>query len=258
MGLSVYPEPIKADFATLVALGKVPGYSVINAMGERLAMGTTVTGEDIWHGTATTIPIPPAGGEQMSVVSTSANDILAGTGVQTLHIHYLDDVGDEYSITVDMNGTTAVNLPVSNVRFVQDMFSETVGTNGVAEGTITIFQTGTPATVYNLIYIGGNKSLVPSRMVPRAKRLVIKGWHLTEAQGKRVTFRIRSTDMHGDILPGVFCFKDVEFLKASTSGMLELDVLVPALSVVKVSGWPVVIGAEGSCGWWGYLIDDEF
>jgi hypothetical protein len=257
MGLTVYPEVLnRYDFSTEVALGNVDGWSIMSAMGERDGIGTTVTGEDIWRGTATTVPTPPDIGEQMSVISTDAADTSAGIGVNTIEIHYLDAAGDEQIETAIMNGTTAVDFVATDIRFVNDLYALTVGTNGVAAGTISVYKTGAASTIYNMIHIGGNKSLVPHRMVPRAKSLILKRWHLTEAQGKRVNFRIRSTDMHGVILPGVFCFKDVEYLKASTSGMLELDVLIPSLSIVKVSGWAVLSGAEGSCGWWGYLVDD--
>ena len=107
-----------------------------------------------------------------------------------------------------------------------------------------------------MIALGGNKSLVPHRMVPIRKSLALRGWHSAEAQAKRVNMRIRSTDMEGVLLPGVFCFKDAVYLKQTTSGQLQLADKIPALSIIKVSGWPDAIGAETSCSWWGILVDD--
>jgi hypothetical protein len=79
-------------------------------------------------------------------------------------------------------------------------------------------------------------------------------WHATEAGAKRAAFRIRSTDMYGTLLSGVFCFKDVTYLNGSTSGPLPLHATpVPALSIVKVSHWSNAVNTEGSCSWWGYL-----
>ena len=256
MGLTVYPAPIVADFKTRVLLGEVPGYSIMNAMGERESIGTTVTGEDIWRGTATSIPAPSASGEQMEVVSSDAQDGVAGSGVITLRVEYLDATGAEQTEDVTMNGVTGVPLLASNVRFVNDMYALTVGATGVAVGTIDIYQQGDATAIYNMIHLGGNKSLVPHRMVPLAKTLILQSWKATEAQAKRIAYRIRSTDMNGTIIPGVFCFKDTAYIKQATTGEMPLSASVPALSVVKVSGWAAQVGAEGSCSWWGYLVDD--
>ena len=155
-----------------------------------------------------------------------------------------------------MNGTTGVNTAATDIRFVQDMYSLTVGSNGVAEGDIDIHQLGSATTVYNMIALGGNKSLVPSRMVPLGKTLYLQRWHTSEAQGKRVNVRIRSTDMYGVLIPRVFCFKDATYLNKTSAGSTPLQVQVPSLSVVKVSGWPDVGGAEASCSWWGVLVDE--
>ena len=251
------------DFATSVAVGEIPGWAVLRALGERKSMGTTVQGEDIWRGNElspaptshTSIPMPDSAGEQMTVVSEHANDTSGGVGVKTLRLEYLDATGAEQTEDIIMNGTTGVNTVATDIRFINDMYSLTVGTNGVAVGHIKIYKTGSVGLVYNMIVLGGNKSLVPHRMVPVGKTLVIRQWHATEAQSKRIAFRLRSTDMNGVLIPGVFCFKDVIYLKQDSLGA-EINVKVPALSVVKVSGWAVVGGAETSCSWWGYLIND--
>lgn len=245
------------DPHTQIALGNVQGQRIFRAMGERESMGTTVTGEDIWRGTATTIPMPGVAGEQMTLVSSNdADNGATATGVLSVEIHYLDDTGAEQIEVISLDGTTPVHTVATNMRFINDLHTKTVGSNGVAEGDIIIYKFGAATTIYNLISIGGNKSLVPNRMVPIGKKLILKAWHAEEAQSKRVNFRIRSTDIDGELLQGVFLFKDVAYLKQSTSPQNSLNVLVPALSIVKVSGWSSLAGAEGSCGWWGILVDD--
>ena len=240
-----------------IAKGNTDGHSVMSAMGERPSMSTTAQGEDIWRGAATTIPTPAAAGEQMTFVSSDdADNGATATGVLTVKMHYLDNTGAEQEETITMNGDTEVDTVATNIRFVQDIYALTVGSNGVAEGNIIVYKKGVAATIYNLIALGGNKSLVPHRMVPLGKILILKGWHAEEAQNKRVNFRIRSTDMNGILISGVFCFKDVTYLKNMASGELKLNVNIPALSIVKVSGWCAIAGAEGSCGWWGVLIDN--
>jgi len=244
------------DFITEVAKGKVAGHSIMSALGERENVGTTTNGEDIWRGIATSVPMPIDAGEQLEVVSANANDTSAGTGVRTLRVHYLDASGNEASEDVTMNGTTGVALTETNVRYVQDMYSLTVGSNGVAEGDITIYKQGATSTIYNMIDTGGNKSLVPHRMVPLGKTLYMQGWHASEAQGRRQTVRIRSTDMNGVLIPGVYCFKDVAYLNKGSSSEMDLYTEIPALSIVKVSSWAIVAGGEVSCRWYGILVDD--
>ena len=107
-----------------------------------------------------------------------------------------------------------------------------------------------------MIHIGGNKSLVPHRMVPTGKTLILKSWHASEGQQKRVAFRLRSTDMNGVLRPGVFCFKDSAYLRGGASGNLTLNIPVPALSIVKVSAWASESDGYASCAWWGILVDD--
>ncbi len=248
-----------------IALGLMPGLEIMRALGERETIGTTVAGEDIWRGNELTpaptshtkLPIPAVGGEQMTVVSESdADNGATATGALTVMIHYLDINGDEQTEILTIDGTMPVNTEATDMTFINDFHVLTVGSNGVSEGHIKIYKTGSAGLVYNMIAAGGNKSLVPMRKIPTGKTLLIKRWHATEAQGKRVAFRIRSTDHHGTLFPGVFIFKGVSYLKQSVSGDMEVIQCVPELSIIKVTGWAIIINAEGSCGWWGVLIDN--
>lgn len=258
-----YSIDIPHNFLAAVIAGEISDMSILRGFGERESMGTTATGEDIWRGNEltpaptshTSIPIPAAAGEQMTVVSESANDADAGTGINTLDIHYIDAAGDAQSETVTMDGTTEVDTTATDIRFVQHIHARTVGSAGVADGHVKIYKKGSSGLVYNMIHVGGNMSLVPNRMVPAGKNLLLMGWHCSEAQSKRVAFRLRSTDVDGELLPGVFCFKDVVYLNGRTMSINGPHALVPSLSIVKISGWPDAIGAEGSCSWWGVLLD---
>lgn len=257
------------DFKNQVQQDLVPGWSIMQAMGERESIGITASGEDIWRGnelsnvpsapaSTTKIPTPPDAGEQMTVISESnADNGATATGVLTIQLCYIDADGNEQTEDITMNGTTPVNTVATNIRFVQDLHALTVGSNGVAEGHIRIYATTNDTLVYSMIALGGNKSLVPHRMVPLGKLFIAQAWHMTEAQNRRCAFRIRSTDFKGILLPGVFNFKDVAYLNGVASGYITLDFVAPALSIIKVSGWAIAINAEGSCRWWGYLVDQS-
>ncbi len=254
---------IPADFFTEVAKGNVVGHTIMSAMGEFESGNIDADGEDVcrWEdvGGPARLPTPAAIGEQLTFISSSnADNGATATGVLTVKMHYLDATGAEQEETITMNGTTGVDTVATDIRFVQDIYTLTVGSNGVAEGNITCYKKGgaIATDLYQFIYLGGNKSLVPHRMIPLAKTLILKGWHAEEAGNQRCAFKIRSTDMYGALIPGVFCFKDVVFMDGDTSGERPLHVSIPALSIVKISGWSDQNGTEGSCGWWGVLIDD--
>jgi hypothetical protein len=251
------------EYLVEVGKGNIPKMTTMSAMGEYESGNTEAAGNDVYRGEQvggpSRLPTPVSSGEQMTVVSDDTADTSAGTGAQTIRIEYLDATGAEQTETITMNGTTGVNTVATDIRFVNDMYSLTVGSNGVAEGNITIIKLGGTIGVdlYNMIAEGGNKSLIPHRMVPLAKTLYLMEWHCEEAQLKRAAYRIRSTDMNGVLIPGVFCFKDTAYLNRTTSGARSLHAIpVPALSVVKVSYWAIQAGGEGACGWWGYLVDD--
>lgn len=250
------------DFLIEVAAGNVPDHSILEAFGERENVGTTTAGEDITRmndlspapTSHTMIPTPSAAGEQMTIVSESGNDSAAGTGARTVELHYLDATGNPQKETLTMLGTTGVNTVATNIRFVQYIHVLTVGSLGVADGNIKIAKTGTVGLVYSMIAAGGNMALLPHRMVPFGKKMIILGWHASEAQGKRGAFRLRSTDNEGIIVTGVFNFKDSAYLNQTTFVNNQLHTQVPALTIVKVSGWANVAGGEVSTGWRGLVM----
>ncbi len=238
-----YVPPV--DFHAEIARGNIAEATIWRALGENGSFGTTASGEDVWRGNELTpaptatdvIPTPPDAGEQMTIVSeSSSDDSPSGSGAQMVRIDFIEADGTESYEVLVMNGTTGVNTTSTTIRFVNDMYTISAGSGGVAAGHIKIYKTGTVGLVYNMIAAGGNKSLVPHRMVPADKVLIVKKWNASEAGDKRITFRIRSTDMNGTLIPGVFCFKGTTYVKKQSSGDLELNVPIPELSIIKVSG----------------------
>lgn len=106
------------------------------------------------------------------VSSSSANDTAAGTGAQNVTISGLDADYNEVSITVDLNGQTAVQLGlVNNWIRVNRGFVNTAGTTESNEGVIYVGTEaapagGVPATPYTTIAIGDNQSLMALWTVP--------------------------------------------------------------------------------------------
>lgn len=241
------------NYLDLVGIGRIDGHIPFRGFGQRQSLSTAVTGDDIWEGTATTIPIPPDAGDLMSLVSTSAQDGVAGTGVLSVDVHYIDPTGNPQSTVVTMNGTTAVNTGIL-MRFIQSIHTETVGSNGTAVGTVSIYKTGDVATVYNVIKPGGNVSLSSARMVPLGKTFYIKDTFLSGSSNKSISVRLRVTSTFEDVLnPRVFQYKEISFLQDSTkSSNKSVVIKAPALSIIKYTAYSTQTGGDISTSYEGW------
>ena len=245
---------IPYDFALEVSKGNVPNHAQFNTFGERTAVLTTTKGEDIWEGAATEIPTPSSAGEEMTMVSTSANDTAGGTGAQSMEVMYLDDNGDEQIHEQDLNGTIPVDITVTNISFVNFFHTDTVGSNGVAVGDITIYQKGDATRVYNIVKTGENMSTTCRYKVPNGRILFITNWYATQTGRKPTKVRIRSTDHHGVLHSGVFLFKDSMKLDGNSQELkFDPPAEVSSMSIVKISGWAEQTGGDVSAGLKGYL-----
>ena len=235
------------------------GYAnLLFGFGTRLGISTATNGDDIWMGTATTLPIPADAGEQMTVVSTSVQDGPGGTGVLTLDIRYIDASGVTKEETLIMNGTTPVDTVATNIRFVQEIHSLTTGTNLLAVGTITIYKTGSAATIYNQIQPGTNVSLNTARMVPAGKVCLLWSFYTSSGGGKAADVRIRTTSVHGILTPRIFQFKDnAIMLDNAVDRIYRTPRVFPAFSIIKVTAYAIAAtgGANVQASWEGLLID---
>lgn len=140
------------DYQTAIGLGNLTGHVPFRAMGRRTSLATTVGGDDLWEGTAVTVSFPDqTNGEQLTLVSTSANDASAGTGAQQVDVHGIRKGGTEYTETVTMNGTTPVNTTITDWIFVQYLHTQRVSALGaVSAGDISIYRTGDATAVLQL------------------------------------------------------------------------------------------------------------
>lgn len=242
-----------------IAAGQI---EFVSAQGVRSSVSTATNGDDIWAGTATTIPIPASAGVQMTIVSTSANDAGAGTGLQIVELHYIDASGNPQAEDLTMNGVTPVNTIATNIRFVNDLHADTVGTGGGSAGTITLYLTGAPATIYTIINVGHFRHSNTARMVPLGKTLLIESFAVSggaAAGGKSAQINLRATSHHGLLLPvspnpvfnkesSIFVFNSAQTIKFDT------PIVVPALAVVKCTSFATSGGADIAANWYGKFV----
>lgn len=144
-----------------------------------------------------------------------------------------------------MNGTTVVDTGIL-MRFIQSIHAETVGTNGMAVGTITIFKTGTATTVYNQLNPGGNMSLNSGRMIPLGKTFYMTNLSVMATDNTSVSIRLRSTSTFEDVLTtgNFFLFKDVSVLQnSSREKTFRVPLKFPALCIIKFTAYSTTNGA---------------
>lgn len=248
------------SFPLDTSLGNFPTTGGNLSLGEREGLAAVVQGEDIWMGTASSVPLPPGGGEQMTIASTSPNDASGNTGVREVRIEYLDGSGLEATETKVLTGTTPVNTTATDITFVNAIHAIDVGSNGVAEGDITIYKLATPAVVYDMIKMGGNMSLTVNYKVPSDKTLHLTGWAASvSGKDKRATLRLRATQRAGVVYPGVFLFIDsFNLMQSSNRNKFDPYIPIPSNAVIKVSGWVDApdAGAFVSASLQGYLVDN--
>jgi hypothetical protein len=119
---------------------------------------------------------PPAGGTTLYLRSSSANDTLAGTGAQKCQVHYLDKDYIPRSVTLEMNGTTAVQIAADVLR-VQKIYVTQVGSGGTAAGNI--LAVSVPAgngSIYHGVPVGRQSSFGAFWTVPAGQQSLVTRW----------------------------------------------------------------------------------
>lgn len=115
----------------------------------------------------------PAAAEQITVISTSADDdgSPVGIGIRTLQIIGIDTLGAEISETITMNGLTPV-ISVNSYYRLNTIESITSGTNEVAVGRITF--TNASLNLIDTISAGTSRSTALKYTVPTGKSFPLK------------------------------------------------------------------------------------
>lgn len=269
------------DFNLEVAKANISGHRIFDAWGYRTAAGG-IQGTDLTRlnelsstpaspNDDTTIAYPADAGEQMTVISSATKDTSAGVGARTIVIDYLDASGDEQNTTVTMNGTTAVDLTPTDVRWVQSMRVATTGSENRNDGDIRIYEKAVEANVYNMILADEMASTLPIRMVPNNKRVIIRRWtcagtHDNAASANAPVGYPARIGLHIDMTfasPGVRVaqvFIPHTEMMVGGGGVVtesELGITVPEFCIIKPRVYSLAGEAiDVSCHWFGILVND--
>ncbi len=201
-------------------------------------------------GTYAGLPIlPTQAAEAINIVSSSANDAAAGTGVRTIRVEGLDANGKWAQETFTMNGTTPV-VSTSTWKRVSRVFGLTAGSGGVNAGAITVKHNVTTANVFAVVKAGRNQAAVAAFTVPSGKQAKIEKWggqvyalSATAAGECLLQLMIRPTGANGAwrilrqlVVPAVATAKVIDDRSHAPIVLAELtDVKVQAVSATANS-----------------------
>lgn len=226
--LSNYPSTLD------IARNKVPTSRPFQIEGYRETTNTAI--QDLSELPTDIIPVPSLAGENMQIVSTSSNDTLAGSNAQKVMVEYIEPVTEKLKqIEVDLNGTIAVNVPVS-IAFVSDFYvSQSNGIDVESAGDITIFN---GATVYGIIKSGTNKSQTCMRYVPKNKALHITSLNIS-GNNKDAAIRLRANVTDNYTRTNCFIFRTNEIVAGSpNSTYFDPPIVIPPQTYLKISIYP--------------------
>lgn len=163
------PRVVSQSYLHTIANDGIAGHELFFKYGYSASITTEAL---LWP--LSTPYINPALETQMSIVSSdNTQDKAGGTGGLVVTIYYLDSDYAEHTTTVILNGTTWVDLSVSNVFRVNYMIVSTVGTGGKPVGNIILADTATKVINYGYISAGRNHSRMLKYTVPAGKTLFI-------------------------------------------------------------------------------------
>ena len=159
---------VSEPYELRVSRGLVVGASTVNKFGTNPVISTTE--ETIWEngGNITW----PATAFTATIVSTDAADTSAGTGARVVTVQGLDSDYNFQTVSVTLNGTTAVTISGANPWLrINRAFVTSSGTGGGAAGTITIQDVGATVVYANLGL--GNQTQMAVYTVPAGHTLYL-------------------------------------------------------------------------------------
>lgn len=185
-----------------ISRGACPGKEPFTAFGLRNATGGETNQPVVPVGM--TVQRAPAGGVQLSFVSSSAQDAPGGTGIRRLMMTYIRDRDlQERTEIIALAGTTPVLTHATDIAFVQHLSvfcADCVGSGNAAAGNITATAGG---LTYGTIRQGRVMQESSFRMIPGGKTfyvdMIVPGSTSTTADARSTVFT--ATMLNGIIVP---------------------------------------------------------
>lgn len=248
------PQICAQPYLQAMAEGDITGHTPFSKLGYNADIGASE--EDIW-GAGGIYPWIAAGGIALEVVSSNANDTIAGTGIQKVRVSYLDTDYSAQSQILNMNGTTPVALTDTTILRVNSLRATQVGANGVAAGAITCRLVGGAATIYRQIDAGFTLGRGCTYTVPLGKTLYITSVAVSSgasAKSVRWVGRAQVDDTAPTTKINFFQpFFEMQTQDSSFYRDFEIPIVVPATADLRMSAISAGAGSICSCALRGWL-----
>ena len=140
------------------------------------------------------------GGVQAEIVSTSANDTAAGTGIRKLKLTYFNSSYEKLTEIITMNGLVNVNTTETDIWRIHSLEAIEIGNGVFAVGTITIKSVG-GANLFAQIDIGNNFFTRCLRYVQPGKQGFVQDILVSSTTKEGVDFRLFG-DVNNDAIGG--------------------------------------------------------
>lgn len=250
---NVNSYPLGMVFLQAASAGLVADCVRVSSLGNNSDIDTGTAPEDIWSGSDLGILNGidhkqlqiPNGPVSLEVVSSSANDTAAGTGLRTAILTYLDSTFVSKTITVTLNGTTPVALPEPVVA-INVFVRSTSGTfRGNNIGGISIRVVGGLGATYSYMRPGDGLAKSSLFTVPAGYTLLTQSLLLTISTDVGTTrfgdFSLYLMNATGVPLRGFTCT-----ISSSTPYRHEADGMIVVSSPEKSYIWLTCETVSGS------------
>jgi hypothetical protein len=120
-------------------------------------------------------------GIAMDIVSTTANDTLAGTGAQKVRITYYNTDNTENVVDYDMDGLIRVQVD-DDVKFCSRIEVIQTGSQMINDGEINLVDRATGLVVYQSVEVGEGQTLSALQICPKNQKGLVKTHTVTYAK----------------------------------------------------------------------------
>jgi hypothetical protein len=228
---------ISQDYLQSVAEGDIVNHMPWTKIGYNDTISTSE--ETVWSN-STQYVFPTVAGQMEVVSSDNTQDKAGGTGALTVRVGYLKSDYSESSVTLTLNGTSAVATGASHADIwrVNSFRVMTTGTNNAPIGNLTLrgFSGG---TTYGYIRLGKTRARTAVYTVPLLKVLYVTSIAFSAVGTKYLIFTTHANydTATGTILQrGLFQpFSEVALLNSAYHKELEMPTYLPATTDLKVS-----------------------
>jgi hypothetical protein len=237
-----------------IAEGNVAGHVTWSKIGYNDTIGTS---EETMWANSTQYVFPTVAGQMEVVSSDNTQDKAGGTGALTVRIGYLKSDYSEGSVTLTLNGTTAVPTGITHADIwrINSFRVMTTGTSNGPVGNLTLRIAGGGAT-HGYIRIGKTRARSAFYTVPLGKTLYVTSIAYSAVGTKYLLFTNHANyDIATETIlqRGLFHpFSEIALLNSSYNKELTTPTKLPATTDLKVSVIAEAAGSIGTChlrGW---------